>query len=53
MNSTLMKVAGITFWVALALIMAVGGLFLAIVRSGGSGMLASLRFPDGSEYMVA
>jgi hypothetical protein len=52
MNSTLRKVARITLWIAVALILAVGGLFLAIVQPGGSGVLASLRLPDGAEYMV-
>ena len=27
-------------------------LFLAIVQPGGDGVLAAMRFPDGSEYMV-
>ncbi|MBK1882268.1 hypothetical protein JIN85_07575 [Luteolibacter pohnpeiensis] len=28
------------------------GMFLAIVQPGGSGVIASKRLPDGSEYMV-
>lgn len=34
------------------LIAIVGALFFLVVRPGTSGVVASLRLPDGSEYMV-
>ena len=36
-----------------ALLLAAGALFLVVVQPGGSGQLASLQLPDGSEYVVA
>jgi hypothetical protein len=44
-----MKTVGIIFGVLLAI---VAGLFFLIVQPGSSGVVASLRLPDGSEYMV-
>ena len=44
-----MKTVGIILVVLITLI---GGLFLLIVQPGPSGVVASLRLPDGSEYMV-
>src|SRR4051812_40289165 len=47
-----MKIARITAWIVVALVVAAGGFFFAVFQPGGSGVLASLRLPDGSEYMV-
>lgn len=44
-----MKTVSIIFGVLLAI---VAGLFLLIIQPGSSGVVASLRLPDGSEYMV-
>ncbi len=44
-----MKTIGIIFGV---LFLIVGALFLVIIQPGSSGVVASLRLPDGSEYMV-
>jgi hypothetical protein len=44
-----MKTVGIIFGVLLAI---VAGLFFLIIEPGSSGVVASLRLPDGSEYMV-
>ena len=52
MNSALKKLARFTIWTLGALIIGCAALFYAAVKPGGSGVLASLRLPDGSEYMV-
>lgn len=44
-----MKTFGIIISV---LVFIFAGLFLVIVQPGSSGVLASLRLPDGAEYMV-
>ena len=44
-----MKLAGIVFSVLIAI---AAGLFFLVVQPGTSGVVASLRLPDGSEYMV-
>ena len=51
MKPTISKLIRIIIWMVVVFLVAVGGLFLAIVQPGGSGVLASLRLPD-SEYMV-
>ena len=48
----LKKLTRITIWTLGALIIGCAALFCALVKPGGSGVLASLRLPDGSEYMV-
>jgi hypothetical protein len=52
MKPALRKLGRITVWIVIALIVAGGGLFLGDVQPGASGVLAALRLPDGSEYMV-
>ena len=47
------QLARITGSVAGAVALGCGVIFLAIVQPGGSGILASLRLPDGSEYMIS
>jgi hypothetical protein len=44
-----MKIIGIIASVLIAIFV---GLFLLVVQPGPSGVVASLRLPDGSEYMV-
>jgi len=44
-----MKIVGI---IVSALIAIVAALFFLVVQPGTSGVVASLRLPDGSEYMV-
>jgi len=44
-----MKTVSIHFGVLLAIVV---GLFFLIVQPGNSGVVASLRLPDGSEYMI-
>ena len=52
MKSKFKKAFRIFIWGVVALVVAVAGLYLAIVQPGGSGELASLRLSDGSEYRV-
>jgi hypothetical protein len=44
-----MKILGIIFGV---LFLMVAALFVIYIQPGSSGVVASLRLPDGSEYMV-
>jgi hypothetical protein len=44
-----MKIVGLIVSVLIAIVIA---LFFLIVQPGKSGVVASLRLPDGSEYMV-
>lgn len=44
-----LKVAG---WILASFILLLFAAYLAFVQPGGSGVIASLRLPDGSEYMV-
>jgi hypothetical protein len=44
-----MKTFGIIFFV---LLLIVAALFTRFIQPGSSGVVASLRLPDGSEYMV-
>jgi hypothetical protein len=44
-----MKTIGIIFGV---LFLIVAALFIRFIQPGSSGVVASLRLPDGSEYMV-
>ncbi len=37
---------------AVVLVLLIMGALLLLIQPGGSGVLASLRLPDGSEYMV-
>ncbi|MGV3530760.1 MAG: hypothetical protein ACO1QR_00210 [Chthoniobacteraceae bacterium] len=39
-------------WTVVAVMVAIGALALLVIQPGGSGVLASIRTPDGSEYMV-
>ncbi|MDB6152951.1 MAG: hypothetical protein JWL90_1404 [Chthoniobacteraceae bacterium] len=52
MDNPLRTIARVTIWAVAALAIMATALFFAIVQPGGSGVLASLRLPDGSEYMV-
>src|SRR5688572_4253487 len=53
MNHAFFKqLARITVGAIAAILLGSGVIFLAIVQPGGSGVLASLRLPDGSEYMI-
>ena len=52
MKPALKKLTRIAIWTLGALILGGAGLFYTAVQPGGSGVLASLRLPDGSEYMV-
>ncbi len=52
MNPTLKKLARFGLWTIIALIVASAAFFYAVFQPGGSGVMASLRLPDGSEYMV-
>jgi hypothetical protein len=53
MNPTVKTLARFAFWTFAALTLIAATLFYAHVQPGGSGVLASLRLPDGSEYMVS
>ncbi|MDB6136119.1 MAG: hypothetical protein JWM59_4362 [Verrucomicrobiales bacterium] len=53
MRSILRKLLYAFLWLAGAAVLIIGGLFLAPVQPGGSGVLASVRLPDGSEYKVS
>src|SRR5215218_8871311 len=52
MNPTLKQVIRFSLCTIAVLSLAGAAWFYAIVQPGGSGVLASLRLPDGSEYMV-
>ncbi|MES2568549.1 MAG: hypothetical protein V4710_00670 [Verrucomicrobiota bacterium] len=52
MTSSLKKTIRIALCIVVAFVATFAGLFLLIVQPGGSGVLASLRLPDGSEYMI-
>lgn len=46
------KAVRVSIWCCLAFAIIVSGFFLAVVQPGGSGKLASIQLPDGSEYKV-
>ena len=52
MKPILKKIGRSLLWTIVVLILVCAGLFYIAVQPGGSGVLASLRLQDGSEYMV-
>jgi hypothetical protein len=52
MKPIVKKLIRITLGAAAAVILVLAAAFMAIVQPGGSGVLASIRLADGSEYMV-
>ncbi len=52
MKSRIKKMAFYSLMFCIVIVTAIAGLFLIVVQPGGSGTLASLRLPDGSEYRV-
>lgn len=53
MRSLLRKSLYAFLWVAGGAVLVLGALFLAVVQPGGSGDLARVRLPDGSEYKIS
>ncbi|HET6407471.1 MAG TPA: hypothetical protein VFG14_06285 [Chthoniobacteraceae bacterium] len=52
MQLALKTITRIAIWMLSALIIGCGALFYTAAQPGGSGVLASMRLSDGSEYMV-
>lgn len=52
MKTAFKKSLRISLWCGIAFIIAISGLFFAMIQPGGSGLLASIQLPDGSEYRV-
>ena len=52
MKTVFKKAIRISLCCCIAFTITISGLFFAIVQPGGSGLLASIQLPDGSEYRV-